>query len=128
MDQLLTEISVNEVLLAYWRYAETYYVKPGGEPSRELDNIRVAIRPLKKMYGQTAAADFGPLALKVVRNAMIAENLCRNVINQRVGIIKRVFRWAVAEELVPSSVTHGHQAVEGLRRGRSPGCPGYDSS
>jgi hypothetical protein len=36
-----------------------------------------------------------------------------------VGCIKRIFKWAVSEELVPPSVHHGLQAVEGLRRGRS---------
>lgn len=119
-DQALSEISVNEVLLAYWRHAEAYYVMSDGSQSRELDNIRVAIRPLKELYGDTPAAEFGPLAIKTVRNAMIASDLSRNVINQRIGTLKRVFKWAVAEELVPSSVHHGLQAVDGLRRGRSP--------
>lgn len=31
----------------------------------------------------------------------------------------RIFKWAVGEELVASSVYHGLQAVQGLRRGRS---------
>jgi hypothetical protein len=30
-----------------------------------------AISPLKELYGTTPAADFGPLALKVVRQKMI---------------------------------------------------------
>ena len=38
----------------------------------------------------------------------------RGVINHRVGRIKRVFKWAVAEEIVPPSVFHGLQAVSGL--------------
>ena len=35
------------------------------------------------------------------------------------GRIKRAFKWAVAEELVPPSVFHGLQAVAGLRFGRT---------
>jgi len=51
---------------------------------------------------------------------MITEqNLCRNVVNWRIGRIKRVFKWAVAEELVPPSVFHGLQALAGLRYGRT---------
>lgn len=111
--------SVNEVLLAHWRHAENYYVNPDGSPSGELDNIRSAIRPLKEMYGDTPAADFGPVSLKAVRQSMIDSDLCRNVINQRVSCIKRVFKWVVSEELIPPSVLHGLQAVAGLRRGRS---------
>ena len=32
---------------------------------------------------------------------MIDDSLCRNVINQRIGQIKRMFKWASGEELIP---------------------------
>ena len=32
---------------------------------------------------------------------------------------KRIFAWAVEEELIPPSIIHGLRAVQGLRRGRS---------
>jgi integrase len=41
------------------------------------------------------------------------------VINNRVGRIKRLFKWAVAEELVSPSVYPGLQAVAGLRFGQT---------
>jgi len=44
---------------------------------------------------------------------------CRGVVNQRTSRIKRIFKWAVAEELVPPSVHHGLSAVDGLPKGRS---------
>jgi integrase len=50
---------------------------------------------------------------------MIGAGLSRGVINTRVGRIKRLFKWAVAEELVPPSVYHGLQAVAGLSFSRS---------
>jgi len=72
------------------------------------------------LYGLTPAADFGPQSLKAVRRHMISEqHLCRNVVNRRIGRIKRVFKWAVAEELVPPSTFHGLQALAGLRFGRT---------
>jgi integrase len=43
----------------------------------------------------------------------------RGQINSAVGCIKRMFKWAVAEELIPAEVYHGLAAVEGLRKGRS---------
>jgi len=119
-ENSLQGLSINEVLLAFWRHAETYYVDQNGTPSRELENVFTGIKLLKDLYGTTPAAEFGPVALKVVRQKMIENDLCRNVINQRIGLIKRVFKWAVSEELIRSSVFHGLQAVAGLRQGRSP--------
>ena len=112
--------SVNEVLLAYWRWAEGYYVDPdNGRPSREMDFIAYCIKPLKELYGMTPAAAFGPIALKAVRQKMLDAGWCRNVINQRIGCVKRIFKWAVAEELVPTGVHHALAAVDGLRRGHT---------
>lgn len=111
--------SVNEVLLAYWRWAETYYVDPDGKPGREMQSIGYAIKPLKRMYGESCASSFGPVALKAVRQWMIDNSLCRGVVNQRIGCIKRIFKWAVSEELVPANVFHGLSAVDGLRLGHT---------
>ncbi len=49
---------------------------------------------------------------------MIDTGLSRTTINARIGKIRRMFKWAVGEELVPASVYQGLQAVEGLRVGR----------
>ncbi|WP_169973101.1 tyrosine-type recombinase/integrase [Tautonia rosea] len=113
-----SDLTINEMLLAYLRFAEGYYVK-NGTPTQEPDNIRWAVRPLRKLYGHTLAQDFGPLALKAVRQTMIDSGLCRAEINRRVGRIVRVFKWAVSEELIPAEVHHGLRAVSGLRFGRS---------
>jgi len=50
---------------------------------------------------------------------MVEQGLSRGLVNHRIGRIKRVFKWAVAEELVPPSVHHALQAVTGLRYGRT---------
>ena len=103
------------MLVAYWQFAETYYCKDGG-PTKELECMKEAMWPLSQLYGSTKAVDFGPQALKTVRQHMIGEQgLCRNVANRRIGRIKRVFKWAVAEEVVPPSTYHGLQALAGLR-------------
>ena len=61
--------------------------------------FRYACRPLLELYGTEAAFDFGPKALKSVRQLMIDDGrLCRVEINNRVQTIRRVFAWAVAEE------------------------------
>ena len=113
-----SSVTVAEVALEYWRFAKAYYCKDG-RPTSELDEYRQTLRPLRRLYGPTPARDFGPLALKTVRQTMIDSGLTRGVVNHRVGRIKRMFRWAVAEELVPPSVHHGLDAVAGLRKGRT---------
>jgi integrase len=111
--------TVAELLLAYWRYAERHYRTPSGEPGPELDNLRDAFRPLRKLYGHTPAAAFGPLALRAVRDAMVEQGLARTTVNARIKRIRRAFKWAVGVELIPPSVHQALQAVEGLQRGRT---------
>jgi integrase len=111
-------LSINEVLLKYWGFAETYYVKDG-RPAKELTSMKEALQHLRVIYGDTLASDFGPLRLKAVRQQMITANLSRGVINSRVNRIKRMFKWAVSEQLVPSHVFESLRTVNGLRFGRS---------
>lgn len=47
------------------------------------------------------------------------QKLCRKEVNKRIGRIKRVFKWAVSEELIPSSVFESLRTIEGLRVGRT---------
>jgi integrase len=110
--------TVSEVLLAYAAFAKDYYVKDG-LPTGELENMRDALRPLRQLYGSTLASEFGPKRLKALQQKLIADGLSRGVVNARISRIKRFFRWAVAEELIPASVYHGLQAVNGLSFGRT---------
>ena len=71
------------------------------------------------LYGTTPASEFGPLALKAIRDKMIEADISLGVINKFVGIIKRLFKWASENELVPALVYHGLQTVRGLQHGRS---------
>lgn len=107
------------MLLAYLKFAEGYYVKDG-KPTKEFVCMKHSLRTVRKLYGTTPARNFGPLALKAVREHMIAmESLSRGVVNHRVNRIKRVFKWAASEELIPASVHEGLRTVAGLRYGRS---------
>lgn len=112
-------IPVNEVLLAFIEWAQTYYRTPDGRQTSEVREYRVTVRAVRELYGLTSAGDFGPLALKAVREKFIAAGLCRGVVNQRVDRIKRIFKWAVSMELVPPAVYQGLASVVGLRAGRS---------
>jgi hypothetical protein len=120
------DLTINELCLAYWRHVEAYYVKDG-RPTSEQHVVRCALRYVKQLYGHTPARDFGPLALKAVRQKLIEHPIVRKVkvidpetgevreqekllqrglarrnINKLVGRIKRMFSWAVEEELLPA--------------------------
>ena len=116
-------LSIDELILAYWRHARNYYVK-NGKPTDRLYHVRLAMRPLRKLYGHTLAHEFGPRKLKTVREEMITDGLSkgrglnRGYVNDHTGIIKRMFRWAVGEELVPVQVYQALQAVDSIHKGR----------
>lgn len=110
--------TVAEICLSFLRFAEKHYVKRG-KPTTELGLFKDAMRHLVELYGSTPAASFGPLALKAVRLKMVESGLCRNTINQAMARIRRIFKHAVANELIEPSVLQKLQAVSPLLQGRT---------
>jgi integrase len=111
-------ITVVEICARYYKFAKDYYQR-NGNCTREAPNIRLALRFLREWYGKTPAAEFGPLALKTLRQRMIDANHSRSYVNAQTSRIKRMFKWAVAEELLPAAVSQALFSVAGLRVGRS---------
>jgi hypothetical protein len=66
------------LIIRYWRYAKTYYVK-NGKPTSETYAIKLALRFVRGLYGTTPAAEFTPKKLKAVREAMITHEIAREV-------------------------------------------------
>jgi hypothetical protein len=71
------DLTIMEVCFRYWQHAESYYVRGGS-----LATIKRMLRTLKVRYGYTAAVDFGPLALKTVRQQFVDEGLSRRYCNR----------------------------------------------
>lgn len=111
-------LSVAELLAAFWDHAEKHYRHPDGTPTEELNWYRFSMKPVREVYGDTAAAGFGPLALKTVRAKMVSDGLARPTANARIRRIKHIFKWACSEELVPVAVHQALATVAGLQRGR----------
>jgi hypothetical protein len=86
------KITVAELLVRYMEFARGYYLPP----SRELEGITLALRPLKENYGHTLAVDFGPLALRSVRDGWVRDGIARKHINARVGQVRSFARTAAA--------------------------------
>lgn len=81
--------------------------------------MKIALRHTRELYGKTAAQDFGPLALVAIQNRLVDENHCRRYINQNIGRIKRMFKWATARELLPVQTYQRLLTVPGLRKGKT---------
>ena len=85
----------------------------------EQSHFRTVLSMVRKLYGNTLAVEFGPMSLKTVREQMVAKGWSRLYLNQQTMRVKRIFRWAVENELLPGGIYHALQAVPGLKRGRS---------
>src|SRR5687767_4300314 len=94
--------TVSHVIAAFWAHARTAYPHPataeGKRPEGEAGNFFDVLKPLRRLYGKTPAAEFGPRALKALREEFIRLGWCRNVINRHVWRVKLVFKWAASEE------------------------------
>jgi integrase len=114
-------LSLNEVILCYWNFARGYYGFDRAPGKRGDEHcLTAALRVLRELYGHTDANHFGPLALKACRQRMLAEKgWSRAYINSQVDRIRRLFRWAAEEELVPAGVHQALQTVAGLRKGKT---------
>jgi len=112
-------LAIVELVSRFWAHVKHHYQHADGTPTSEVANHQQALRLLKALYADTKAADFGPLKLKAVRQAMVDKGWCRDTVNKAVGRLRNAFRWATENELIPPSVYHGLQAVAGLKRGRT---------
>jgi hypothetical protein len=120
------DITIVELLNGYWQHAKMHYRHADGTPTGELNDVRLSLKPLQELYSHTLVKDFGPLALKAIRQRMIAQpittqikvtnpetgerewqskvlrvGLARGVCNQRIDRIRRCFKWGVENQLVP---------------------------
>ncbi|MDX2199608.1 MAG: site-specific integrase, partial [Phycisphaerae bacterium] len=109
------------LLRSYYRFAKQHH------EYGELRSFVAAMRLMKRLFGHTPAAEFGPKKLRMLREEMIRGDAsavpprkpwARKYINQQVQRIRRIFKWAVAQELVPAAVHQGLSTLEPLKRGR----------
>jgi integrase len=114
------ETTVAELVLAFWTHSKTHYRSADGKPTQERQNVKDALKPLKRLYGDTLARDFGPLALRSLRDHMVRSGrLSRTTINQRINRVRRAFKWAASVEMIPAAVHEALRTVEGLQIGRT---------
>ena len=121
-DGPLAGMTVAEVLAAYRNWAGGIY------RSGDLIKIHAVIRLVRRMFGSTLAVNFGPRALRLVRDQMVCGDptaepprapWSRPYVNEQVHRIRALFRWAASHEMLPASVYEQLRTVEALKRGRT---------
>ena len=50
-------LTISELSARYWSYAQAHY-RQDAQPTKDVGNIKDALRPLRKRYGSTVAASF----------------------------------------------------------------------
>ncbi|MCP4512365.1 MAG: hypothetical protein GY826_38875 [Fuerstiella sp.] len=75
-----SNITTAELIAAYWKFAQKYYVK-NGKPSGSIPGIKVALRILRQYYRHTRAIEFGPLALRSLQLRMVEAGQSRGGIH-----------------------------------------------
>jgi integrase len=102
-------ITVCEVVEAFWIHAEKRYQKAG--------SWRVVLRTLIDMYGDQSAAEFGPVKLRAVMQALVERGNCRQYVNKNMHRVRKIFKWAAAHELIDVVVHQRLEVVEALQKG-----------
>jgi len=109
------QITVSEIAVAFWRHAKKHYRKHG-RLTGTAANYKPTLTLLKQRYGHTLASEFGPLALKALQNLMVELGHSRGYINENIHRIRKIFRWAASEQLIPPSVTEALATVMDCKR------------
>ena len=112
------DLLVIELIAAYWQFAEGYYRKDG-RPTDHLHLVRRSLGILRQLYGRQPATAFGPKALQTIQQKLVVEGKARSYINDVCAVLKRAYRWAVSQELLPVQAYQALATVPGLKRGRT---------
>ncbi len=112
------DLTIIELIAAYWQYAEGYYVKDG-RPTDHLHIVRRALGLLRQLYGQQPATSFGPRCLQAIQQKLVQQGKARTYINDVCAVVRRAFKWAVSQELIPVQVHQALTTVPGLKKGRT---------
>lgn len=111
-------LTVGQLTVLYYGHAQRHYVKDG-KPTSKIHVVRLAIRAVNQECRHLPAAEFSPRKFKAVRDQLIeSARYVRTTVNDLMGIIRRMVKWAVSEELLKPEQLTALQAVTDLQAGR----------
>jgi len=107
------EINCMEIVGAFTEWAAKRYTRC----PQQVDVFGVPCKRLLRLHAKTGVGNFGPVALKEVRSAMIADGLTRRAINGYIHRVRQIWRWAVENELIDESAWRRLLSVRALAEG-----------
>jgi integrase len=103
------------LIVAYWTHCKDGGVGPG-----DLRSLKLVLKVVKELYVDLDVRQFGPLALRAVRDKIVAEkDWSRRYINKQVSRIRAMFNWGMGRELVRPETVTALTAVEPLMKGKT---------
>lgn len=114
-----TPSTLADVSIRFLAWAETYYKRSDGSPTGEARNCEVAMRSLVGPYGNIPIDEVCYSDIVSARDLLVEHGFTRGVVNQRVGIWKRFFAWALENRLCEAHTKSDVWAITNLRQGRS---------
>lgn len=109
------EITVTQLCVVYFKWVSPRHTDPRtGKPSTVVINIRLALRSLREMYGDQPAASLTSPRLYDLQAALKRRRLCRSTINDRIAIVRKMYRWSAKRGLIPAGVAGPLRDVDAL--------------
>jgi integrase len=137
-----SEITVSTLINEWLKSARRHYSASAAGPERrrpkgELGNFWTVLSELRRLFGGTPAAKFGPSLLRKLAEEMAVDRQvndpvtglpllrrgqARTVISRHLSRVRTIFRWATEQEppLVPGETYYRLLACRNIRVGREP--------
>lgn len=112
--------TVNDICDAWIVHAAEYYRDAAGRTTSQARNAAMDVRLLRDLFGRSYVADLTHADMLAVRDALVRAGLCRVTVNARMGTIRRMWKWALSEALIPAVCKAELSQVENLKPHRSP--------
>jgi len=111
--------TLQDVCQKFFAWAETYYRRADGTQTSEAYNCKNALTSLLTCCEKKYIDDIAYHDILDVRQSLIDARLARNTINQRVGIWKRFFAWALENRYCSAHTKSEVWAIVNLKKNRS---------
>lgn len=108
-------ITVRQVTAGYRNVIKMRYANSSADLDR---NLRLCDQ-LDRQAGDLDADPYGPLKLQELRDGWVQDRKDRRYCNRLTNAVRRIFKWAVSQELIEESTWRRLLAVEPLRAGQT---------
>jgi integrase len=113
-------LSIRQLSAAYLDYCGTYYRRADGKPTSEYGSIKSLLSKVNAVVGDLTASQLSPSVVEILRTKWVNDDKnSRKYINKQTGRLVRMYRWAVAKEMVEPEVWQRLKSILPLKKGRT---------